>query len=448
LKSARNLFRWVFILFLLIGWQVSPGSADVFDTVEELRLSNGMKVILLENHGSPVATFHLWYRAGARDEPFGKTGLAHLFEHMMFKGTEKVSGAEFNRILQEHGAQMNAFTSHDFTGFYETIGADRLDIPIELEADRMRNLVLREEDFETERKVVIEERRLRVEDDPQSLLGELVNAAAFQLQPYRRPVIGWMEDLNRIEYADLLDFYETYYQPANAFIVVVGDFKKEELIPKLNEKFGAIPPGEEPVKERYSDPAQSGERRITLVREASLPYLMHAFRVPNFNHPDSFALEVLAAVLSSGKSSRFHQSLVREKQLVLSANANHHLVGVDSGLFRIAAVPLPGRETAEVEKALEAELERLRSEPLEDAELEKAKNQIEAQFVFTQDSLFYQAMLLAWYEISGEWRKITEYIPSIRSVTPADIQRVAAQYLVPENRTTGILIPQKIEEKG
>jgi zinc protease len=435
-KKIVSLFALLSIFFF-----ITASEAGLKEQVFETALPNGLKVILLENHKAPLITFQVWYRVGSRNEEWGKTGLSHMLEHMMFKGTKKVGPEEFSRIIQENGGNDNAFTSRDNTAYFENLSADRVQVAINLESDRMQNLMLREEDFRTERMVVMEERRLRTEDNPQAVLQEQVEATAFQAQPYHWPIIGWMEDIARFTLGDLKAYYKTYYNPINAFLVVVGDFKKEELLPKIEKAFGSYPKGIAPHQERDKDPPQIGERRIFVKKEAQLPFLEMGYHVPNFREQDSYVLEVIATVLSGGKSSRFYQTLVREKRLVLSADADHSLLSRDPSLFYISADLLPGKEVAEVERAFDQEIDRLQRERVGEQELEKAKNQLEAAFIYGQDSLYYQAMLLAQHEIALSWKTIDDYIPSIRKVTPEDIQRVAQKYLAPDNRTVGILIP-------
>ena len=410
---------------------------QVFETV----LPNGLKVILLENHKAPLITFQVWYRVGSRNEAYEKTGLSHVLEHMMFKGTEKTGPEQFSRIIQENGGNDNAFTSHDYTAYFENLSADRVQVAIDLEADRMQNLVLREEDFRTEQMVVMEERRLRTDDNPQAVLIEQIMATAFQIHPYRWPIIGWMEDIGRLKLGDLKAYYQTYYNPINAFLVVVGDFKKEELLARIEKAFGSYSKGAAPSQEKDKEPFQMGERKIFVKKEAQLPTILMAYHVPNLREPDSYVLEVIATILSGGKSSRLYQSLVREKRLVLSADADHSLVSRDPDLFTLSADVLPGKEVSEVEKGFDQEIERLQREPVGEQELIKVKNQLEASFIFGQDSIFNQAMLLARHEIVTSWKAIDDYLPSIRKVTPEDIQRVAKKYLSPDNRTVGILIP-------
>jgi zinc protease len=439
LRSNKRIFFAFFLLSLFSA--VSTPGAGLKDQVSETTLSNGLKVILLENPKAPLVTFQVWYRVGSRNEAWEKTGLSHMLEHMMFKGTEKIGPEEFSRVIQENGGNNNAFTSRDYTAYYETLSSDRVQVAMDLESDRMQNLLLQEEDFRTERMVVMEERRLRTEDNPISSLHEQLEAAAFQIQPYHWPIIGWMEDLGRLTLEDLKAYYKTYYNPGNAFLVAVGDFKKEELLPKIEKSFGSIPRGAKPEQQKALDPTQIGERRVSVKKEAQLPYLAMGYRVPNIQEPDGYVLEVIATLLSEGKSSRLHQSLVREKRLAFSADADYSLLSKDPSLFYLTANPLPGKEVAEVEKALDQEVEKLQKERVGERELEKTKNQLEASFIFSQDSLFYQAMLLARYENALGWKGLDDYLPSIRKVSPEDIQRVSKRYLVPENRTVGVLIP-------
>jgi zinc protease len=432
----------VFLSSLLLShWLVPVSEAGMKEEVSETVLPNGLKVILLENHRAPLITFQIWYRVGSRNEDWGKTGLSHVLEHMMFKGTEKYGPEEYSRIIQENGGNTNAFTSWDYTAYFANLSADRVQIAIDLESDRMQGLMLREEDFRTERMVVMEERRLRTDDNPGAVLFEQLKATAFQTSPYHWPIIGWMEDLRRLTIEDLKNYYRIYYNPVNAVIVAVGDFKKEGLLQSIEKSFGSFPKGAAPDQKKNIDPPQLGERRIVVRKEAQLPSLLMGYHVPNLGEPDSYVLEVIAAILSGGKSSRLYQNLVQQKGLAYSVDADHTLLSKNPSLFYVSADPLPGKEVQEVEKALDLEVERLLQERVGDRELEKAKNQLEAAFIYGQDSIFSQAMLLARHEIALSWRAIDDYLPSIRKVTPEEIQRVAKRYLVPDNRTVGTLIP-------
>jgi zinc protease len=438
-KRALTFTASLIVILFIAMLPVSE--AGLRENVSETVLPNGLKVILLENHKAPVITFQVWYRVGSRNESWGKTGLSHMLEHMMFKGTKKVGPEEFSRIIQENGGNDNAFTSSDYTAYFENISSDRAMVPIELESDRMQNLVLREEDFRTEHMVVMEERRLRTDDDPVSYLQEQLNAIAFQTSSYHWPIIGWMEDIKRLTLEEAKAYHQLHYNPANAFLVVVGDFKKDDMLQTLRDRFGKIPKGRLPLQETDKDPMQTGERRVLVKKEAQLPFMYMGYHIPNLTSPDSFVLEVIAEILSGGKSSRLYKNLVHDSRLALAADAQNSLLSRDPNLFMLSVQPLPDKDMAQIEKALNQEIERLKEEPVGEQELQKAKNQIEAAFVYAQDSLFYQAMLLAEYEISDSWKAIDDYIPSIRKVSPEDIMRVAKSYLSPDNRTVGILIP-------
>ncbi|MDE2180118.1 MAG: insulinase family protein [candidate division NC10 bacterium] len=417
--------------------------AQVTARVTESALENGLKILLLEEHKAPVVTVHVWYRVGARNEQPGTTGLSHLLEHMMFKGTSKVGPGQFSRIIKKNGGRDNAFTSEDYTGYFETFASDRVELALTLEADRMRGLLLDPKEVASEKKVVMEERRLRTDDDPVSALREAMAAAAFQAHPYRQPVIGWMTDIEKLAREDLARYYNTYYVPNNAVLIVVGDFKSDELLPKIRQHFGPIPRAADPPAVRSVEPEQRGERTLLLKKEAELPFVFMGYHVPNLKHPDNFALEVLAYILSGGKSARIYKSLVYEKQLALFAGGGYDRESIDPNLFPLYASVMPGKTAEQVEQALTAEIERVKNEPISDRELQKAKNQVEAGFLFGQDSVFNLARQLAEYEIVAGWRAWEAYLPGVRAVTAADLQRVAKAYLTPDNRTVAVLIPEK-----
>ena len=444
-KLVRHIIKTQIFLAAILLLLTEFTGAGIVEQASEIQLNNGLKVILLPNRKSPVATFQVWYHAGSRKDPWGKSGLAHLFEHLMFKGTHRVTGEAFTRTIEVNGGNYNAFTSYDFAGYYENLTGGRIHIAIELEADRMQNLSFTEADFNMEKKVVMEERRLRTEDDPKACLMEEIAAAAFRAQPYHWPVIGWMDDLNRISVEDARDHYEMHYHPGNAFIVVVGQFEKDNLVREIEGAFGEIPPGPEPEHYKYQDPEGEGERRVYLRKTARLPVLVMGYQVPGLGHPDAYVLEVISSLLSNGKSSRLYEHLVRQKALVVSANSYNPLLSMDPDLFMVSAELLPGKNIQEVEEALNEEVQALQEIWVEEQELEKVKNQLEAAFVFEQDSLFRQAMLLARFEIAGGWKEIDTYVPSVRAVTPDDVRRISARYLVPGNRTVGVLIPDGYE---
>ncbi|MBI5100857.1 MAG: insulinase family protein [Nitrospirae bacterium] len=431
----------VLLLLLLV---FSPASARAINVTEHI-LQNGLKVLILEDHKAPTATFQVWYRVGSRNENAGKTGLSHLLEHMMFKGTREHGPKTFSQTIQRAGGTDNAFTTHEYTGYFELIASDRITLPIRLEADRMQNLVLTPHGVLSERDVVMEERRMRYEDDPQNLVHEEVVAAAFKNHPYRWPVIGWMSDLRTLNPDDLINHYRSYYAPNNAVIIVVGDVNPEVILREIGETFGRISKGPAIPEGSAAEDGQYGEKRVTVKKEAELPYVLAAYKTPSLRHGDTFALEVLGNILSGGRSSRLHHSLVYEKQLALSAWASYQNMYRDDNLFYLGATAARGKDIADVEKALSDEIEKIKKEPPSDYEVKKAKNQIEASFVLEQDSIYMQARLIGSFEMIGGWRLIDTYLEGVRKVTPQDVRRVAEKYLVAERRTTGILVP--LEEK-
>jgi len=417
-------------------------------SVKEFKLENGLKVLIIEDHKAPLATFQIWYRVGARNESIGKTGLSHFLEHMMFKGTPKYGSKVFSNLVQRQGGMDNAFTSKDSTVYFQTLSSDRIDLSIRLEADRMRNLLLAPAEVLSERKVVMEERRMRYEDDPQNLLYESVTAEAFRSLPYRWPVIGWMNDISSLNRDDLLSHYRTFYSPDNAFIVVAGDVQPNKIMTMIKKHFGPIRPSGKGIPHRVViEPEQREELRIILKKEAELPYVLMAYHVPSFPDNESFALEVLSNILAGGKSTRLYKSLVYEKRLVLSAFADYSGFNIDPFLFILGATAAPGKGPEEVESALNGEIERIIKGPPSAGEVQKAKNGIEAAFVFAQDSNYSKAMYAGIFEMLGGWKLYDRYLEGIRKVRPEDVQAVAVKYLGPGNRTTGILVPEKKNAK-
>ncbi|HEU4340862.1 MAG TPA: pitrilysin family protein [Candidatus Binatia bacterium] len=411
--------------------------------VQEFVLENGLKVLLLENRKTPAVTFQVWYRVGSRNEKDGKSGLSHFLEHMLFKGTPTVAPEEYSRIIAKNGGSSNAFTSADVTVYFATMSREKIGIEIDLEADRMTNALLGEKYFEPEKRVIQEERRLRTDDNPASALGELMSAVAYTEHPYRRPVVGWMNDILNLTRQDLVDHYKLYYAPNNAFIVATGDFSTEEMLTKIKAAFGKIPRGSDPPKVLRGEPPQRGERSVALKREAELPVVSMFYHAPNLHSPDSYALDLLSFVLAGGRSSRFYHELVYEKRIARSIDADYSGVSIDPSGFSITAQLMPGKQPTDIERDIDRLVEKVKSELISERELEKAKNQIEAAFVFAQDSIFGQAIKIGYYEAVGGWRLMEDYLPGIRKVTREDIQRVAKQYLEPDRRTVGVLIPVK-----
>lgn len=437
-----------FILALLMIVTVSASAfAAGWDGVKEYTLDNGLKVLLMEEHKAPVATFQIWYRVGSRNELPGNTGMSHLLEHMMFKGTKKYGPKTFSQTVQRNGGNDNAFTSKEYTAYFETFSSDRIWLSLDMESDRMRGILLDPKEFNSERDVVKEERRLNYEDDPESALYEKMMEVAFLNHPYRIPTIGWMNDLTNMKVEDLKVHYDTYYVPNNATIVVVGDFDSEKMFSEIKKHFGSIPKGAEPRKVTIEEPLQKGERRLSFKKEAELPVLIAGYHVPALTHKDSYPLSVLELTLSAGKSSRLYKSLVYEKQMALYAGGDYSMVSTDPSMFYLYAASMPGKPLEELEKALYAEIDKFKTEPVSEKELTKAKNQIEASFIMGQDSNFNRAMLLGQYETVASWKLLDKYVDGIRKVTAEDVMRVAKQYFSEDNRTVGILVPVKEEVK-
>ncbi|MBI5665193.1 MAG: insulinase family protein, partial [Nitrospirae bacterium] len=310
--------------------------------VYEETLENGLRVLIIKDRNAPLAVFEIWYNAGSINEQVGKTGLSHLLEHMMFKGTLRYGSKVFSKVIGKAGGIDNAGTSHDYAYYFQKLAPDRLDLSIEMEADRMRNLIMDNADFLSERDVVMEERRMRYEDDPQNLVFEEVVATAFKNNPYRWPVIGWMEDLRNVTRDDLMDYYLKHYIPNNAFIVIAGNVDVPEVMAKIKSEFGPIPKGPEIGKLNIQEPDQKGEKRVYINKEAELPYVISAYKTPNVLDPDSYALDVLAGVLSGGKSGRIYRSLVDEKRIALSAGAGYSNFNKFPFIFYLEGTPLPG----------------------------------------------------------------------------------------------------------
>ena len=432
------------VLLVVLTLLPVAGSQAAGPAVLATTLDNGLRVLLLEDRRSPIVSVQVWYRVGSRNEQRGATGLAHFLEHMMFKGTAANPGGKFSELVERNGGRNNAFTSQDVTSYYVNIASDRLEVILDLEADRMRNLTLDPKDIDSERQVVIEERRTRTEDDPGGFLGEAVSAIAFKAHPYGQPIVGWMEDLTRITPAQLRTFYDTYYVPGNAIVVVVGDFKAPELLDKIRRRFGAIARAADPPVVTAVEPTQDGERRVTLRRpEARLPIVYLAWPAPNHTSPDAPALELLSTVLSSGRASRLYRHLVYERQLALDAGGDYSYFSLDPNVFWFWATPMPGQTPETLEKELLAEMEKLRNEPVTDEELTRAKNQTEAGFVFQEDSIYRRASLLARFELLGGYAKKDELLRSIRALTAADLQRVAKSWFPPDLKNVGILLPKR-----
>src|SRR5437867_6526386 len=430
------------IPLLLIVALLVPSGARGENRVVAATLDNGLRVLLLEDARSPIVSFQVWYRVGSRNELRGATGIAHFLEHLMFKGTPSHGPKQFARLVEQNGGQDNAFTSQDVTSYYVNIAAEKIDLVIELEADRMRNLLLDAKEINSEREVVIEERRTRTEDDPGGFLGEEVSSIAFKNHPYGAPIIGWVEDITRITPEEIRAFYKTYYVPNNALLVAVGDFKASEVLAKIRARFGRIAKGGTPPPVLAVEPAQNGERRVTVGKQAQLPIVYLGYHVPNHRSPDAWALEMLSTIISEGRASRLYKRLVHERQIALEAGGDYNYFSVDPNLFWFWATPMPGQTPESMEKALLAEMETLKNEPVTDEELQRAKNQVEAAFVFQEDSVHRRAALLARFELIGGYTEKDRFVERLRSVTAADVQRVARTYFADDKKNIGVLLPR------
>ncbi len=439
--------RLILFCLLSVFFLINANSAYSEDVLK-VTLKNGLKVILLEEHKAPVVTFQIWYRVGSRNESTGKTGLSHLMEHMMFKGTKNYGKGVFSRIVAKNGGTENAFTGNDYTAYFENFSADRINHSLELEADRMQNLLIDPDEFLLERSVVMEERRTRTDDDPYSYLIENLYAIAFLIHPYHTPVIGWMSDLERLSQKDVLKHYKDYYVPNNATIVVVGDFYADELLPGIKKYFEEIPRGTELSQDLPPEPKQIGVRRSIVRREAQLSFVFSAYHAPNYKSPDTYALTVLSNILSEGKSARLYRSLVYDQQIALETGGYYNGLTSDPELFYVYATAQPGGLPEMLEAALDKEILQLQSKLVTPPELKKAKNQISASYLMGSDSNFFRAMQIGTAETVGAgYRYVLDYVDNIQKVTAEDVRRVAKFYLKDDAKSVGILMPKTKEKK-
>lgn len=434
LRYARMGAIVLFLVFVApVAWALSPVAST---------LPNGLRVILVPEPKAPVATVQVWYRVGSRDEISGKTGLSHLMEHMMFKGTARYGKGAFSRMIAERGGNDNAFTSNDYTAYFENLSSDQIGLALELEADRLTGLEIVDEEFALERDVVKEERRQRTDDDPLGTLIEQLYGMAYMAHPYQWPVIGWMNDLERLSADDVRTYYRRHYTPGNAVVVIVGDIDPKATLARIEQLFGPLTGPPAPDRPAVVEPVQRGERRVTLKKEAQLPAVIIGYHVPNFRHPDAYALTVLAGILADGPSSRLYRTLVYDRQVALDVGGDYTALSADSPLLYLYGMAQAGTPGAEVERALLDEVERLKTGEPSERELTKAKNQVEAQFVLGKDSNFYRAMQIGTAEVVGAGRNyLDEFVANVRKVSGADIVRVANAYLGDGNRTVGVLVP-------
>jgi len=425
-------------------------TCDAATKASERILGNGLKIVVKEDHRSPVAVSQVWYKVGSSYEPGGITGISHMLEHMMFKGTDKHPAGEFSRIIAENGGDENAFTGQDYTAYFQTMEASRLAVSFELEADRMRNLHLLADELKKELEVVTEERRMRTDDDPQAKMGEHFNSIAYSNSPYKHPVIGWPSDIANYKVDDLQAWYQRWYAPNNATLVVVGDVKTPEVFVLAEKYFGNLKPSEIKPLKPQTEIEQLGARKLTVKVPAKLPSLVMGYKVPALTTAqhewEAYALEVLAGVLDGGSSARLSSGLVRGKQIAVSAGAGYGLSSRLSGLFELEATPAEGKTVAELEIALKIEIAKLQSELVKSDELQRIKAQVLASAVYERDSNFYQAMQLGMLETVGlGWQKVDEFVKKVSQVTAEQVRDVARKYLVEDHLTIAYLDPQPID---
>jgi zinc protease len=409
--------------------------------VKSWTLPNGLQVLFLADHKAPIATVQVFYHVGSKDEHVGIRGVAHMFEHMMFKGSAHVPPEEHARLLKEVGGQVNAFTTEDLTAYHDTVPPSYVGFALELEAERMRNLKLFPATIDSERKVVEEEKRLRVDNDPVGKAIEKFRALAYTTHPYNWTAIGKIEDLEKVTPADCQRFYDTYYQPNNATLIVVGDLDEQTVRKLVDQHFGPLPRAADPPRNHPQEPPQTAPRAATLQIEVQIPIVVGGYHIPRASDPDLPALEVLAAVLSAGESSRLPERLVRHDHLAIAAGGVTETLE-DPGLFIVYAAHLPNKDGAQVQAALSEEIARVRDKPIEPAELDRAKNQLAASFVFGLETVDGVATRLGESQyVEGDWRRFIEGAKRYLVVTAADVQRVARQYLVDSNLTRVTLVP-------
>jgi zinc protease len=406
-------------------------------------LPNGLKVVFLEDHSTPIVHAEIWYHVGSKNEKAGRTGFAHLFEHMMFKGSKNVEPEGHPSWISSVGGQSNAYTNEDATVFWQTFPAQYLPLVVWLEADRLASLRIDEATFKTEREVVKEERRMRVENQPYGRLNEIVYDQAFTVHPYKHPTIGSMQDLEAASIEDVRAFFRTFYVPANATLTLVGDFDTKEAQGLVEQYFGRIPKAEKPVpRDIPKEPPQTKERRVRLEENWPLPAVVVAHHITFDGDPDSYPLHIASKVLSDGQSSRIYRKLVYEKQIALAAFGGGNIIE-DPNLFFAVAIVQPGKTTEEATNALITELDRLRKEPISAAELQQAKNQFARDYIFSRESNKDKAMQLGHAAvIHNDIKTADGEFDIFMGITAADVQRVAQKYFTPENRLVLTIMPK------
>ncbi|RIX48847.1 MAG: insulinase family protein [Rhodocyclales bacterium GT-UBC] len=434
--------------FLIAPLLLGAAHANPYETT----LKNGLRIIVKEDHRAPTAVQMVWYRIGSMDEVDGASGVAHVLEHMMFKGTPNVGPGEFNKRVAAAGGRDNAFTSRDYTAYFQQVPKEKLEDVMQLEADRMRHLTVDPKEFEQEIKVVMEERRMRTDDSPQAKLFEQMNAVAFQAHPYRRPIIGWMNDLETMTAADAKAWYDTWYVPNNAYVVISGDVDHQKIFAMAEKYYGPLEGRALPQRRQQVEPAQEGTRRVTVKAPAELPVLIMGYKAPILRDADKdsepYALEMLSAILDGHDAARFNKKLVREDKVALSVGIEYDPTARGPGMFYFSGSPSEGKTVGDLEAALRAEIARVQKEGVSEQELKRAKAQVIAAQVYKLDSMFGQAMEIGQTESAGiSYRQINRMLEKLQKVSAAEVQAVALKYFNDDTLTVGVLDPQPLDGK-
>ncbi len=442
--------RYFITIFCTLIWLIPSYAAS---STHEYTLKNGLRLLVKENHRSPIVVSQIWYKVGSAYEPAGITGISHALEHMMFKGTPTISGDEFNKIIAENGGEFNATTAFDYTYYYERLAADKLPLSFKLEADRMQNLKLTQDDFTKEIQVVMEERRLRLDDNPQATTEERLFAAAHLASPYHHFPIGWMSDLQEMTVEDLKAWYHTWYAPNNAILVVAGDVQPEQVYQLAEQYFGSIPAKTIPRLKKQPEPPALGQKSVTVKHEAKLPFLLLGYNVPTLGSTTEtwqpYALTVLATALDGGQSARLAKNLIRGKQLAVQTNVEYDPYQLFSSLFILSATPASKHSLKELKAGLLAEVKSLQSDLISEPELARIKTLLTANYTYSQDDLTSQATFLGNLASIGlPWQLADDYITKIQAVTAEQVRQVAKQYLTPNHLTTAQLLPIQDKEKN
>lgn len=437
-----GLFKWLPAAALLVAAAAHAGTF-------EKTLDNGLKVIVKEDHRAPVVVQQIWYRVGSMDEVTGKTGISHALEHMMFKGTKTVPPGQFSVRIAAAGGRENAFTGYDYTAYFQQLHKSHLPLAMQLESDRMENLVVSPTEFAKEIRVVMEERRWRTDDDPHSLLQEELMAAAYQEHPYHHPVIGWMDDLQHLSAADVKAWYTRWYDPANAVLVVAGDVDPAAVFAQAQKYYGGIPGHPLPPRRAYIEPKQEGIKRIVVKAPAELPYLLMAYHAPVLRDTahdwQPYALQVLAGILNGNGAARLDKTLVREQRLASEVDVGYDTVSRGPGLFMLAGTPSQGKTAAQLEAGIRAQLAKLAKDGVKPDELKRVKAQVTAAEVYKRDSVFYQAMQIGQLESAGlSYKDIPLMLQKVQEVTAQQVQQVARDFFNDDNLTVAVLDPQPL----